>query len=315
MTNKEIANKAYPIIFSKEGNYDSVNANDNGAMSIGKLQWHGTRALCLLKPIVRKLGETGSKKYITSALYKEITTASDWSKRSATDSEKKAIAKIISTDVGKAEQDEQAMDSLTMYIEEGKNLGLTDPSALIYFCDFANQYGLYSATLKQVVSFAIASDGGTLDAMYRKTKETVSKYLDRRATVYNEVKALMLPTEVKKPKKATYKKKEFINDLQAAFGLKQTGKVTASLLNKTVTISATTNKKHAAVKALQKYFLYNQGYLEYANEKKLDTSIDGIAGSCFTFCVTKYQKEVVGLANPDGIITAKNKTWKKLLGL
>ena len=39
MNLKEIAEKAAPIIFSHEGNYGSVNKNDNGALSVGRVQW------------------------------------------------------------------------------------------------------------------------------------------------------------------------------------------------------------------------------------------------------------------------------------
>ena len=43
-TKKEVAAAAAAIIFANEGNYSSVNANDNGAVSVGKVQWHGNRA-------------------------------------------------------------------------------------------------------------------------------------------------------------------------------------------------------------------------------------------------------------------------------
>ena len=42
---KEVAAAAAAIIYSNEGGYSSVNANDNGAVSVGKVQWHGNRAL------------------------------------------------------------------------------------------------------------------------------------------------------------------------------------------------------------------------------------------------------------------------------
>lgn len=41
---KKLAEKAAVLIFDNEGSYGSVNQNDNGAVSIGKLQWHGGRA-------------------------------------------------------------------------------------------------------------------------------------------------------------------------------------------------------------------------------------------------------------------------------
>lgn len=45
----ELAVTAASIIFDNEGSYGSVNKNDNGAVSVGKLQWHGGRAAALLK--------------------------------------------------------------------------------------------------------------------------------------------------------------------------------------------------------------------------------------------------------------------------
>ena len=39
-TRTEIVLAAQKIIFEQEGNYGSVNADDNGAVSVGKAQWH-----------------------------------------------------------------------------------------------------------------------------------------------------------------------------------------------------------------------------------------------------------------------------------
>ena len=48
----EVVNAASDIIRSNEGSYASVNPNDNGALSVGWLQWHGNRDLNLIKSIV-----------------------------------------------------------------------------------------------------------------------------------------------------------------------------------------------------------------------------------------------------------------------
>ena len=50
---------AAQILYNNEGSYNSVNPNDNGAVSIGKLQWHGWRALALLQSIVSANEEIG----------------------------------------------------------------------------------------------------------------------------------------------------------------------------------------------------------------------------------------------------------------
>ena len=86
-TAKTVAAKAAVIIYGNEGGYGSVNANDNGAVSVGKVQWHGSRALDLLKTIVAKLGQQ-AENILGAVLYKEIKTAIQWSARTVTAAEK-----------------------------------------------------------------------------------------------------------------------------------------------------------------------------------------------------------------------------------
>jgi len=108
-----------------------------------------------------------------------------------------------------------------------------------------------------------------------------------------------------KPKVETYSQKDFIKDVQTACGAKVDGIAGSETLSKTVTISAVTNKRHPAVKAVQKR-LHALGYTQVG-------TADGIAGSKFTAAVKAFQKD--NGCVQDGEITAKGKTWKKLLGL
>ena len=79
---ERVITAALTIIGYNEGNYASVNANDNGALSIGKLQWHANRALSLMRTIVNSLGATSAKSYIGDDLYNEIVKSStSWSTR------------------------------------------------------------------------------------------------------------------------------------------------------------------------------------------------------------------------------------------
>jgi peptidoglycan hydrolase-like protein with peptidoglycan-binding domain len=82
-----------------------------------------------------------------------------------------------------------------------------------------------------------------------------------------------------------------------------TGKGSQDTLNATVTLSAVMNQTHALVKPVQKY-LYALGYTEVG-------TADGEAGPLFTQAVNRYQKEKLGYQ--DGEITAKEKTWQKLI--
>lgn len=101
-----------------------------------------------------------------------------------------------------------------------------------------------------------------------------------------------------------YTKTQFIKDVQKAIGAKVDGIAGSETLSKTVTVSDKKNRMHAVVRPIQKY-LNSLGY---------DCGVvDGIAGAKFKNAVVKFQKAKGCVA--DGEITAKGKTWKKLLGM
>ena len=102
-----------------------------------------------------------------------------------------------------------------------------------------------------------------------------------------------------------YTLKQFVKDVQKACGAAVDGIAGKETLSKTVTLSAKENNRHAAVLAVQKR-LCALGYAEVGK-------IDGVAGMKFTSAVAHFQQDN-GCA-VDGVITAKNKTWRKLLGM
>ena len=102
-----------------------------------------------------------------------------------------------------------------------------------------------------------------------------------------------------------YTKKDFIREVQQVIGAKVDGIAGPETLSKTPTLSAKKNRRHAAVKAVQKY-LYELGYVEVGKA-------DGITGAKFTAAVMRYQREHGCIS--DGVISAHARTWKKLLGL
>jgi len=188
MTTNEIAAKAAVIIFGNEGNYGSVNKNDNGAVSIGKLQWHAGRAAALLRNIIKAIG-ANAESIIGSALYAELKGGASWGTRTVTSAEAGKITAILTTNEGKAEQDKQAISDVTSYIKKGQSYGLSDAGALIYFADGVNQYGTNSALWKTIATEALKG-AGDVGAMYNATINHTSKYLTRRKRVYEKVKAL-----------------------------------------------------------------------------------------------------------------------------
>lgn len=107
------------------------------------------------------------------------------------------------------------------------------------------------------------------------------------------------------PKQEGYTLEQFVKDVQKACGASVDGIAGKETLSKTVTLSATKNRTHAAVKCVQKY-LAALGYTQVGDA-------DGIAGAKFNAAVKAFQKDNGCWA--DGEITAKKQTWKKLLGV
>lgn len=103
----------------------------------------------------------------------------------------------------------------------------------------------------------------------------------------------------------SYSLKDFVTDIQKAFGATVDGVAGQVTLSKTKTLSAKTNANHTAVKAVQKRLLA-LGYNEVG-------TADGSAGPKFTSAVINFQRD--NGCTADGEITAGNKTWKKLLGM
>lgn len=97
---------------------------------------------------------------------------------------------------------------------------------------------------------------------------------------------------------------KWLKKLQKALGVKQTGKNDAATLAATPTLKR--GSKGDVVKLAQERLI------------KKGVSVgkygaDGTFGADTETAVKEFQKKTVGLVKPDGIITAKNKTWKALL--
>ena len=105
---------------------------------------------------------------------------------------------------------------------------------------------------------------------------------------------------------AGYPLKDFVRDVQRVTGSKVDGIAGKETLGNTITLSATSNRKHAVVKFVQKRL----NALGYSCGVE-----DGVAGILFTLAVNKYQREILGYKKADGEITAKGKMWRSLLGM
>ena len=199
---KEVAATAAAIIFANEGGYTSVNANDNGAVSVGKVQWHGDRALNLLKKIIQKIGESEAGRILGNDLQREIKTASSWQARTVTAAEKLKLSSLLGTQAGRSVQDEQAAEDVTAYVEHGLKIGIVDPQSLVYFADLENQGG--AGASKRVGNAAAQRAGSpgkvTLAIIHAAAlaDSVMGKYSERRGTVYQKAAQLFKAENNKK---------------------------------------------------------------------------------------------------------------------
>lgn len=122
-----------------------------------------------------------------------------------------------------------------------------------------------------------------------------------KATEKEPIAPQPTPTPTPAPK---YSLTDFVKEVQTILGIPATGVCNAATFEKTATLSATINNRHPLVKPVQKY-LNAIGYTQVG-------TADGIAGPKFTAAVKAYQNKNCGYA--DGEITAREKTWRKLLG-
>ena len=138
-TNVNIADTS-AMISRMEGGLNSVNPNDNGSVSLGKMQWHGTNAQAMLSQM-RQQDPT----YFDNKMGKGMLNG-DWSKKTFSDQDT-ANYKSLFDDKGMASkyagvQEDLQMKFVNQYVEAGKSLGLRDEKAIMFFADLANQYGL-----------------------------------------------------------------------------------------------------------------------------------------------------------------------------
>lgn len=129
-------------------------------------------------------------------------------------------------------------------------------------------------------------------------------YWNRFKTAISSSAPVSQPTLKPSVSTNAYTFKDFVKDVQRAIGVSVDGIPGPKTLAATPTVSAKKNRRHAVVRYIQKY-LNSIGYDCGA--------ADGIAGSKFKIGTIKFQRANGCVA--DGEVTARGKTWKKLLKL
>ncbi len=158
------------------------------------------------------------------------------------------------------------------------------------------------AVLKNTNMPAVINEGAFVDNLKDIQDWNDNAELKVLGIAYAKAAAEFLGLEKKQD---TYGLTDFIRDVQAVTGSTVDGIAGNETLSNTVTVSAGVNPTHPLVKYVQMR-LYALGYTEVG-------TADGIAGSKFTAAVQAFQEDNDCVA--DGEITARNKTWRKLLGM
>lgn len=112
-------------------------------------------------------------------------------------------------------------------------------------------------------------------------------------------------TPAPKPVQEVYTLEQFVRDVQKATGSVVDGIPGSETISNTVTVSQWVNATHPVVEFVQKR-LTALGYSQVG-------AVDGMAGGKFTLAVKAFQQDNGCVS--DGEVTAKNKTWRKLLGM
>lgn len=133
--------------------------------------------------------------------------------------------------------------------------------------------------------FGIQVDG----SFGSESRTTMEKALNNQISIYSQI--------------------DFVKDIQSVIGARIDGHPGSETISKTITVSQKTNRNHPAVKYIQRY-LNSIGY--YCG------NVDGDYGIKTASAIKKFQIDKVygnDTKNTDGVITAHNKTWQKLLGM
>lgn len=195
-------------------------------------------------------------------------------------------------------QYENAVNSTCTYL----NLNQNQFDALVSFtynCGSGNLKQLtangtrnISQIAEKILLYNKGANGQALPGLVRRRAEEQKLFL----TSYNT--------------SSSYTYEQFVRDVQKATGAKVDGIAGSDTLDHTITISTTKNKYHNVVTALERY-LKTLGY--YQGSIEADYGKTPIFGYGMKEAVMKYQK--ANSCVVDGEITAKKKTWQKLLKL
>ena len=193
VTDDDVIRAVLVVFRCREGTYDSVNRDDNGALSLGKLQWHGQRALELMKEICAA-DPANALATLGDGLYREITTAGRdaWNFRTLSAEEGALFSRLLGGAVSVRIQDNMAKKDISVYISHARTYGVRTAEAIVYYCDIENQYGPGGAAdlVSRVKSVLGKTSIDSVDEFHSGILQVTSYYLNRRNWTYEYCRSL-----------------------------------------------------------------------------------------------------------------------------
>ena len=133
------------FFFGAEGDYAAVNGSDNGAMSLGLLQWHGRRALDLVRRAV-DADPSAARQHLGQALYDEVLRPeTNWDRRTLTAAEKTAVSALLASPAGRQTQDALARSDISTYLDAAWQAGMRTDATVFYYATIYNHFGVGGA--------------------------------------------------------------------------------------------------------------------------------------------------------------------------
>ena len=193
VTDDDIIRAVLVVFRCREGTYDSVNRDDNGALSLGKLQWHGGRALDLMKEICAA-DPANAIAALGDELFLEITTAGRgaWDCRILNSEEGAMIGRLLGGAVSMRVQDNMARKDISVYLAHARTYNICSAEAMVYYCDIENQYGTGGAAdlVSRVKALLGKSSIESVDEFHGALVRVTSNYLNRRNWTYEYCRSL-----------------------------------------------------------------------------------------------------------------------------
>lgn len=185
-----IAYYAMYVIGEVESQWDWTAVNYNDPITIGMLQWYGTRAAGLLNRVKSEMPEAYT--LLASSLRTDVEaypeTSQFWISRYLTQTEGNSVITVFQSEQNHIIQENQAIADFTGYIDLLKTWGFTEenPKPLIFAMSMYHQSPQYAG---QVASSAGGSSD--LDRLYTVCLNhyVLGQYYNRYTTIYNRLKA------------------------------------------------------------------------------------------------------------------------------